>query len=67
MSDLTYASGLADALIHLLASVRTKKKRKQTSSTFFARLKADARSCPALVEYGKTAMKTVISPFAMLR
>jgi hypothetical protein len=34
MSDATYASGLADAVIHLLGSIRTKKRRKETSSTF---------------------------------
>jgi hypothetical protein len=68
MNNEAYASGLSDAVIHLLSSsCRTKKDRRQTSRIFFDGLNADTRIRPALEEYGKNAMKIVFSPFAMLR
>jgi hypothetical protein len=66
-SNDTYASGLSDAFIRLMTSIRSKKKRKETSRTFFERLNSDTRIRPALEEYGKNQMKIVFSPFAMLR
>ena len=50
MSDEAYARGLSDAIINLLVSIRTKKKRKQTSRTFFDWLNSDVWIRPALEE-----------------